>query len=148
MCLNHSDPSIAPVNEFLQAVGETPITKRKITQKYSKQKMEIITSKLKEFTIVETTDGKTSEDEIIKQLKEKFHTTSERSEKVQILTVLPRSWSIKKIESEFSASNYMIRKAKELVKVKGILSTPDPKPGSSLPGKTSTLLPTFIKVTK
>ena len=50
--------------------------------------------------------------------------------------MLPRSWSIKKIESEFSASNYMIRKAKELVKVKGILSTPDPKPGSSLPGKT------------
>ena len=43
-----SDPSIAPVNEFLQAVGETPITKRKIrTQKYSKQNMEIITSKLK-----------------------------------------------------------------------------------------------------
>lgn len=37
--------------------------------------------------------------EIIKQPKEKFHSTSERSVKVQVLTVLPMSWSIKRVRS-------------------------------------------------
>ena len=50
--------------------------------------------------------------EMIKQLKEKFHETEEKSVKVQILTLLSMSWSIKKIENEFKASNYMVRKAK------------------------------------
>ena len=66
--------------------------------------------------------------EIIRQLKEKFLTTSERSVKVQILTVLPMSWSVERIQTEFGASNYMVRKAKQLVKQDGILSSPDPKP--------------------
>ena len=48
------------------------------------------------------------ESEMIKQLKEKFHETQEKSVKIQILTLLPMSWSIKKIENEFKASNYMV----------------------------------------
>ena len=56
------------------------------------------------------------ESEMIKQLKEKFHETQEKSVKMQILTLLPMSWSIKKIENEFKASNYMVRKAKTIVK--------------------------------
>ena len=102
------------------------------------------------------------ESEIIMQLKEKFQATNQRSEKVQILTVLPRSWSSQKVEQEFGVSNYMARKAKELVKQKGwstrkveqefgvsnymackakelvkqkgILSTPNPKHGHTLTG--------------
>ena len=54
------------------------------------------------------------ESEMIKQLKEKFHETQEKSVKIQILTLLPMSWSIKKIENEFKASNYVVRKAKTL----------------------------------
>ena len=38
------------------------------------------------------------ESEMIMQLKEKFHSTTERSLKVQILTVLPMSLSIKKFK--------------------------------------------------
>ena len=45
---------------------------------------------------------------------------------MQILTVLPRSWSIRRVQDEFGASNYMVRKTKDLVKKKGILSTPNP----------------------
>ena len=67
--------------------------------------------------------------EMIKQLKEKFHETEEKSVKVQILTLLPMSWSIKKIENKFKASNYMVHKAKSLVISKGILSTPNPNQG-------------------
>lgn len=40
------------------------------------------------------------------------------------LTVLPKSWPAAKIQENFSYSNYMVRKVKELVKEKGILSSP------------------------
>ncbi len=73
-----------------------------------------------------------ADDEIISQLKEKYSTAS-RSEKLQILTLVPKSWSLRKIESEFRASNFMARKSKQLVIEKGILSTPNPRPGRSLP---------------
>ena len=72
-----------------------------------------------------------ADDQIILQLKEK--STATRSEKLQILTIVPKSWSLRKIESEFGASNFIARKAKQLVREKGILSTPNPKPGRSLP---------------
>ena len=39
-----------------------------------------------------------------------------------ILTLVPKSWSCKKIESEFGASNYIARMAKKLVQENGILS--------------------------
>ena len=67
--------------------------------------------------------------EIIQQLKEKYHSMPERSVKVQVLTVLPMSWSVERIQEEFGASNYMARKAKQLVREHGILATPDPRPG-------------------
>ena len=82
-------------------------------------------------------DEKTSDDgENIAQLKEKFRTAN-KSEKVQILTVLPHSWSICKIKTEFGVSNFTVRKAKALVATSGILTTPNPKPGRSLPQKNS-----------
>ena len=36
--------------------------------------------------------------------------------KLQVLTVLPKSWTVQKVQEEFGASNYMIRKAKALVR--------------------------------
>ncbi|KAL5500029.1 hypothetical protein EMCRGX_G006272 [Ephydatia muelleri] len=73
-----------------------------------------------------------AECEVIGQLKEKFNSTVKRSEKVRILTILPKSWSVRKIMKEFGASNYMARQAKQLVQEKGILSSPNPKPGKTL----------------
>ena len=73
-----------------------------------------------------------AECEVIGQLKEKFNSTVKRSEKVRILTILPKSWSVRKIMKEFGASNYMARQAKQLVQEKGILSNPNPKPGKTL----------------
>ena len=66
--------------------------------------------------------GETTDDgsEMIQQLKEKF---------------LPKSWSVKKIQQEFSVSNYTARKSKELVKEKGIVSLPSPKSGPLLPSE-------------
>ena len=53
---------------------------------------------------------------MITQLKDKFETATKRSVKVLVLTVLPKSWTIRKVQEEFGASNYMVRKAKELVR--------------------------------
>ena len=41
------------------------------------------------------------ESEMIWQLKEKFEETNTKSEKVKILIVLPKSWSIRKVQDEF-----------------------------------------------
>jgi hypothetical protein len=52
---------------------------------------------------------------------------------VTVLTILPKSWSIRKIQEVFpSASNYMIRRAKQLVMNQGIMSSPYLKPGKTL----------------
>ena len=76
-------------------------------------------------------DQTNDEGEIIKQLKEKFSTVG-RSERIQILTAL---WSIRKIQEEFGVSDFMARKVKQLVREKGVLSTPNPIHGHSLPKK-------------
>lgn len=73
-----------------------------------------------------------TENEIIRQLKEKFSQTTSRSEKMLILTVLLQSRTTKKIQTEFGVSNYMARSAKNLVKQKGILTTPNPRPSRAV----------------
>lgn len=93
---------------------------------------------------IQSSDGD-DESEVIKQLKEKFQETTMRSEKVQVLTVLPKSWSIRKVEDEFGASNYMVRKAKDLVKKRGILSSPNLKPGHVLATETADQVRSFYE---
>ena len=118
------------VNKYLRIAGETPITKRKLqSKKYKKSKLQTV---LKMMEMVGIDEKPNEDDEIISQLKESYSTAS-RSKKLQILTIVPKSWSLKKIESEFGASNFMARRAKQIVREKGILSTPNPKPGRSLP---------------
>jgi hypothetical protein len=53
--------------------------------------------------------------------------------KVTILTILSKSWSIRNVREVFpSASNYTIRRAKQLVMDQSIMSSPNPKPGKTL----------------
>ena len=127
--------AVSSLNMCLVDIGETPYSQSKArARNYSRQKVKKITEAMKRTVISEeiTDDG----GEIIQQLKEKFQSTTQRSEKLQILTILPKSWSLKKIQQEFGVSNYMTRKSKELVKEKGVLSLPGPKPGPSLPQET------------
>ena len=71
-------------------------------------------------------DGSDGE-EMIEQLKGKFCSTVSRSEKLMILTILPKSWSLKKISRVFGVSRYLARRAKLLVAEKGVLSSPNPQ---------------------
>ena len=121
----------------------TPYTKTKASQPYyPDKKMKEIIESMKQLIFSEPGDD---DSEMIRQLKDKFSKTGKRGEQMQILTLLPQSWSVKKIEKEFGVSNYMARKSKELVKEKGILSTPNPKPGSSLPQETTDLVTQFYE---
>lgn len=49
-----------------------------------------------------------------------------------ILSVLPMSWSVKKVQVEFGFSNYTARAVQKLFSEKGILSTHNPKPWRAL----------------
>lgn len=136
--------SVALVNMCLETFGETPITKTKLkrSKKRSKQKVDKITTMMQKAVISERPSC--SDCEIVSQLKEKFLRAS-RSEKMQILTVLPKSWSIKRIQEEFSTTNFMARQAKELVKAKGVLTMPDLKRGHALAEQTVHLVHSFYQ---
>ena len=64
--------------------------------------------------------------EILKQMKGAF-VTANKNEKYQLLTLLPRSWSLRKMQKEFEISSYMARNAKKLQDDKGPMSSPDQK---------------------
>ena len=106
------------VNQCLEESGQTPLTKRQLQYpKITEQKIEKVTSMFQKSTV----RGNRSrcdpdECEMLQQLKEKFDRTKENSLKLQILTVLPKSWSVRKIQVEFGVSDYMARRAKLLVK--------------------------------
>ena len=130
------DVIIEQLNESATALGESPVQKRKLKRCGSYrsqilQKLQQSVSKsLQLFASTDAPQPVSDADEIIQQLKEKFQNCATKSEQVQVLTVLPKSWSVRKVEQEFGpfgATNFMIRKAKKLVSEKGILSTPNPK---------------------
>ena len=64
---------------------------------------------------------------------------------MQILAILPKSWPIRKVQSEFGATNYMARKAKDLVREKGVFATPNPKLGHPIAPKTADLVCGFYE---
>ena len=117
------------INECLKGIGETPVIKKKLVHKsYTKDKLskiKIAAAKavLPTVMLSKIDDGH----EIIEQLKEKFCASTERSQKIEILTILPKSWSVNKIQEEFLVTNYMARTAKNLVKKKRDFVFPKPK---------------------
>ena len=139
--------AVASVNRCLLEIGQTPIAVN-AAPKRLEHKMSVLTEAVKELVLdlPEKTSGKADDSEMILQLKEKFRVTTKRSEQVQILTVLPKSWTKKRIQAEFGVSDYMARKSKQLVREKGILSTPDPKPGPCLPTNTVQLVTDFFQM--
>jgi hypothetical protein len=82
---------------------------------------------------------------MIEQLEEEFHTTGKKGKKVQILTVLPKSWSIRKIQHDFKVSNYMVLTSMKLVAEKGILWSSNAEPGKVLPPATAEIILCLMK---
>ena len=67
------------------------------------------------------------------------------TDKVQILTLIPDSWSRKFAANYFNVSEYMIRTARELKKEKGVLAKPKAKQGKNLTLETLQLVSDFYE---
>lgn len=152
------DTELKLFNESLiSGIGESPVKKQKLLQgiHYVEEKVHKINDAVRtKFQILSPSTAKEiskassetigQEEEMINQLKEKFRTTEKRSEKLQILTVLPKSWSRNKIQEEFNVTQYMARQAKNLVKEKGIMSLPN-KRLPTFPPETVNIIQKFYK---
>ena len=64
-------------------------------------------------------------DKLVELMKEKLKVSNKR-EKIQILTLTPESWSLRKTAKEFKVSKATARKARILREEKGILVVPQP----------------------
>lgn len=74
-------------------------------------------------------------DELMDKIKQKIKHANNR-EKIQLLTLVPQTWSRQKVSSTFQVSEYLVRQARALVIEKGILSMPEQKRGKTLPHET------------
>lgn len=124
---------IAQLNKLLPLLSVEPIDIKKIdkSRSYCRNMLQKISAKLGEkiFDIspLDTSadiDQTESEQEIISQLKSKFVTTSNKHDKIQILSILPMSWSARKISKEFNTTYHLGLLTKELVRENGILCEP------------------------
>ena len=81
-------------------------------------------------------------DNIVYQMKEKLKTCN-RNQKIQVLTLTPVSWSIRKTATFFDVSIFIVRKSRRILKESGILSMPEKKKGRPLSDETITLVKQF-----
>lgn len=119
-------------NDFINVLNQShsfSINKRKLKSKrYAvKKKDELVEIAVK--TLFPTTPDidLSSNDEMVEQFKDKFYTTTDDDDKYRILTSLPKSWSSRKIMSEFNVTRHMAETAKMLQNTKGIMSCPSKK---------------------
>ena len=119
------DKPLSAINSCLSEIGETPIRKKKLHQaKYPEQKVEIITAAMKKVMLCDEQTVDQDGDEMIQQLKQKFLTTNSRSEKLQILTVPPKSWPLAIVEREFGVSQLYSYESKRSCSRKRYFSYP------------------------
>lgn len=72
--------------------------------------------------IVSLNDSQCVCKEIISDLIEKFSTTESKKEKLQILTILPNRFSINDVATKFNCTSRMVKTAKEIKSLRGILA--------------------------
>lgn len=124
--------------------------KRKISQVE-----QIVKSKLSKVLKIPITDlhekttpvcTTTSSDlETLMTLIKKKYEVSSKQKKLQLLTLAPESWTIKKTSEEFGATEYLVRKARELRNIHGILPEPQVKAGKPLSTETIKLVVDFYQ---
>ncbi|KAJ4427156.1 hypothetical protein ANN_24772 [Periplaneta americana] len=142
--------TLTTLNETLTVIGVSPVKKKKIYQKkYPQTKLKQIETSLKEkvFHQCDTSSDSTNEpdNEILENLKTVFCLAQDRKTRIQILTVLPSLWSIRKIQSNFAATRHMISIAKDF-NVRGlIMCTPESKKGHGLLVMTTKLVQKFYE---
>ena len=147
------DINTAEANSILASLELTPVKKKGLTEskkrKKGKEKLVLAQKVLK--TKLESSFDVTFEDsdcdekvtlgpddikdlhnfkEIMSELKEKYKNSESFSDRIQILTLSP--YSVRRTMQEFNASQWMVKKSRDVKKEKGILGVPGKKKGKVL----------------
>lgn len=137
------------LNEVFSDAGLPEIDKSQLRyKKYATETLNNFVSFLSKnvFTAAEVSHDS---EEIIEQLKSKFATASTRCEKVQILSILPQSWTASKIQQEFNTTYYLASQTKELVAEQGIFCSTRKKLGPTrMDEKTCDIVKQFYRSTE
>ncbi|XP_067648016.1 uncharacterized protein [Eurosta solidaginis] len=123
--------SVDKINNLFEQCDVSPVKVRRISN-FSKEEKEKLAAKL---DLVGTTcDSSLSsemppEDENIEALRISFNNQKTRGDKINILTFVPKTWTIRKIRETFNVSRRMVSTAKKLQKTQGVGSRPEKKKG-------------------
>ena len=127
------------LNKTLTDIGYSPLKIQRISQRdkhsYGKRKAsEVKEAAISSLATCLRVSGDVLEDKMSKEcdrcadlellisdLKEKMKVTESRQKKLQILTMAPNSWTVEKTASEFGVPLYMVKQARSLKKMHGIL---------------------------
>lgn len=134
------NPDISSFNDTLKSIHSSPLVHKKMrSENYKQQKFKEVTAKISEeiFRLPcssehAVTNVSGDSIEIIQQLREKYDISTTTNEKYMVLTSVPKSRPVRKIQDEFGVSYYMANRAKQIQKEKGIMSTPNTKLGSTI----------------
>lgn len=124
--------AIADLNKCLTVLGLESVDNKKIsTEKYKEELVKKVKDKLSQkFSRACKSDVSLWDsdcEEMINQLKEAFHKSEDYGFKIKILSVLPHSWSISKIQETFNAPVSIVRRMKTLVNQQGLLPSRQPR---------------------
>ncbi|KAI4473734.1 hypothetical protein M0804_015206 [Polistes exclamans] len=123
------------INDALLLLNQSPLlTRRQNDDTYLNNKITRVAYNLRKALGVQNTVefqcSDTDAAEIIEKLREKFNDTdTSTSLRLQILTLMPSSWSIDKIVVVMGATMYMARLARKLAADQGVLPIPEKKIG-------------------
>jgi len=139
-----------PINTSITALGCSPLKLKKVSTRdvigYSARKLHDAELAMKykmarrlnvkddTFTTQKSSDEcqKCKDlDDIITSMKTKC-STSTRDKQIQLLTLVPQTWSIEKTSQEFGIPYYRVRKARDLRKSEGVLAEPAGKRGKTI----------------
>ena len=136
---------IEGLNIWLQSMGFSPISERNFLKNpsYEGKVWKKLEDALAKFVPKKDGDNSSYFKEMVDKLRDFVKNNKESSKKILALSVLPQSWSYKKIEETMAVSNRLARKSRALVKEHGILSAPQPKKSSTLPETTVELVKAF-----
>ena len=84
-------------------------------------------------------------DRLMQLIKEKLSTIKTNREIIQVPTLAPETWSVKKVANFISVTEYAAGKAKSLAQEKGTLALPDKKKRKNLSEYTVNLVKAFYE---
>lgn len=82
---------------------------------------------------------------VLEKIKKKFSESTNKEEKIQLLTLAPEFWSRRDLMREFGCTEREAREAINLVSSSGVFSTPAKKSGKVLPADTVNSVKTFYE---